>query len=175
MKCPACGRGLVQVEAGGLTLDACQGGCGGIWFDRLELATFDEPHEAAGEQLLHIARDDSVNVAYDQKRVCPRCTDVKMLKHFFSVKRQVTIDECPQCGGVWLDFGELGQIRDQYATEDERRAAAARYFGDVFGEKLAVMKAEAQARVEDAQKFANIFRFVCPSYYIPGDQSWGAF
>src|SRR5438132_1620198 len=29
MKCPACGNELTHVEAAGVTLDACQGGCGG--------------------------------------------------------------------------------------------------------------------------------------------------
>jgi len=24
-------------------------------------------------------------------------------------------------------------------------------------------------------KISNMFRFICPSYYIPGKQDWGAF
>ena len=51
MNCPACKRVLEQLTVGDVTVDACRGGCGGIWFDNLELEKFDEPHEAAGEVL----------------------------------------------------------------------------------------------------------------------------
>ena len=45
-------------EVGGITVDACVGGCGGIWSDRYELMRVDESHdESAGEKLLHIERD----------------------------------------------------------------------------------------------------------------------
>lgn len=43
------------------------------------------------------------------KRPCPRCPGIHMSRHFFSVKRQVEIDDCPSCGGVWLDAGELAE------------------------------------------------------------------
>jgi len=29
--------------------------------------------------------------------------------------------------------------------------------------------------LESARKIANAFKFICPSYYIPGKQAWGAF
>ena len=41
--------------------------------------------------------------------------------------------QCVSCGGIWLDYGELGQIRDQYATEAERKEAARAYFHEAFG------------------------------------------
>jgi Zn-finger nucleic acid-binding protein len=34
-----------------------------------------------------------------------------MLRRWFSRKREVEIDECPACGGHWLDAGELAKIR----------------------------------------------------------------
>ena len=30
-----------------------------------------------------------------------------MMRHFFSVKRQVEVDECPGCGGFRLDAGKM--------------------------------------------------------------------
>jgi Zn-finger nucleic acid-binding protein len=98
-----------------------------------------------------------------------------MQQHFFSVQRSVAIDECPACGGVWLDAGELAQIRELYPSEAEREKAAEQYFDDVFGDELAAMQAESQQRLASARKIAHIFRFICPSYYIPGKQKWGAF
>jgi hypothetical protein len=44
-----------------------------------------------------------------------------------------------------------------------------------FGEQIAADLAEDEARAAKSRRFANMFRFVCPSYYIPGKQSWGAF
>ena len=33
MKCPACGGTLVEVRQADLTVEVCQQGCGGVWFD----------------------------------------------------------------------------------------------------------------------------------------------
>lgn len=111
MKCPACFNPLTEMEVGPVKVDACQNGCGGIWFDAFELQRVDREEEHAGNPLLHIRRDESVHVDPSRKRDCPRCGQVKLHRHFFSARRQVQVDECPQCGGYWLDAGELAQIR----------------------------------------------------------------
>ena len=175
MICPACVNDLKKLVVGGVTVDVCEGGCGGIWFDNYELRKFDEPHEAGGEKLLGIKRNESIRVDHSKKRNCPKCKNIMMLKHFFCTKQQVEIDECPGCGGLWLDFGELSQIRSQYRTEEERRKAAGEYFEEVFGKELAAMKDVSEENLKKARRIANIFRFICPSYYIPGEQDWGAF
>src|SRR5437867_11366112 len=111
MKCPACFNDLTEVQVGSLVVDVCQGGCGGIWFDAFELHKVDENQEVAGERLLSIQRDERVQVDPARKRDCPRCSGVKLKRHFFSPKRRVEVDECPSCGGYWLDSGQLAQIR----------------------------------------------------------------
>ncbi len=122
MKCPACFNQLTELQVGNLVLDACQGGCGGIWFDAFELQKVDEEGEPAGEPLLHIQRDERIPVDQSRKRECPRCEGVKFHRHFFSAQRRVQVDQCPNCGGYWLDAGELALIRAekaQAATEDQ--------------------------------------------------------
>ena len=52
MKCPACKNDLEEIIIDDIAVDACQNGCGGIWFDRFEHQKVDEPHESAGEKLL---------------------------------------------------------------------------------------------------------------------------
>lgn len=113
MKCPACDHRLTETQVGSVVVDICQGGCGGIWFDAFELKRVDEEHEAAGEHLLHIRRDPARSVDQSRKRGCPRCYGVKLKRHFFSPKRRVEVDHCPNCGGYWLDAGELAKIRDE--------------------------------------------------------------
>jgi len=111
MKCPACFNDLTEMQVGSLAVDVCQGGCGGIWFDAFELQRADEEQEVAGERLLNIERDERIQVDPNRKRDCPRCSGVKLKRHFFSPQRRVEVDECPNCGGYWLDAGELAQIR----------------------------------------------------------------
>ncbi len=175
MKCPACENQLQQVTIADVTVDVCRGGCGGIWFDNFELKKFDEPHESAGEALLDIELNKNVTVDHNKRLKCPKCDDVVMMRHFFSVKHEVEVDECPGCGGIWLDAGELKHIRSLFETEQQREQAAEEYFSELFGNQLAAMKAEDEAKVAKARKFANMFRFICPSHYIPGKQDGGAF
>jgi Zn-finger nucleic acid-binding protein len=113
MKCPACFNPLKEIQVGSLKVDVCQGGCGGIWFDAFELERVDEEDEAAGEPLLHIERDERIVLDSSRKRECPRCAGIKLHRHFFSAKRRVEVDQCPNCGGYWLDSGELEQIRTE--------------------------------------------------------------
>ncbi len=175
MICPACGNILQAMTAGEVTVDACKGGCGGVWFDNFEIKKFDEPHEAAGEALLDIERDESIVVDHNKRLKCPKCDGIVMMRHFFSVKKSVEVDECGGCAGIWLDAGELRQIRGLFNTEAERHAAAQEYFEEVFGDDLNAMKAESEAKLAKTRKVANIFRYICPTNYIPGKQDWGAF
>lgn len=174
MQCPACDHALTPKTVGNLTVDVCHG-CGGIWFDLFELKKVDEQHEAAGESLLDIEKDPSVQVDPSQRRTCPKCGDVVMMRHFHSVKREIEVDECPKCGGYWLDANELAQIRAQFKSEHDRRHAARTLFQDVSNDAFAGMHAESKEAADKARRIANMFRFVCPSNYIPGKQKWGAF
>jgi Zn-finger nucleic acid-binding protein len=115
MRCPACFNELSQLKVGELVVDVCQGGCGGIWFDAFELQKVDEVNESLGEPLLHIRRNERLTVDQSRKRECPRCTGVKLHRHFFSAKRRVEVDQCPNCGGYWLDAGELALVRAERA------------------------------------------------------------
>jgi Zn-finger nucleic acid-binding protein len=175
MQCPACDNELNEVIVGDIKVDVCKQGCGGIWFDIFELKRVDEKHEATGEMLLDIEKNPNITVDHSKKRNCPKCKNTIMMRHFFSVKREVEVDECPRCGGFWLDSGELGKIRKQFDTEDARRSAAKNYFSDVFGSDLEKMKQQSEQDREKARRVARMFRFICPSYYIPGKQDWGAF
>src|SRR3954452_10091900 len=175
MKCPACGHELTAKSSGEVTLDVCEGGCGGIWFDAWELKKLDEPREAVGEDILHVRRDSAVKVDLERRRECPKDPGTVMMRHFSSVKHRVTVDECPTCAGFWVDAGELAGIRGEFETEAERWAAALDAFAETFDGQLHAEAAKTQADLERSHKVANTFRFICPSHYIPGEQSWGAF
>jgi len=176
MDCPACSRALSPLGAGELTVDVCDGGCGGIWFDHYELRKVDERSESAGEALLDVPCDPDVHLDRSRRYTCPACTDgVVMMRHFWSVARRVTVDECPECGGVFLDAGELREIRGLFPSQESRHAAADAYFAEVVDPLLDRQRAADAEELARAQRFGHAFRFVCPSRYLPGKQSGAAF
>jgi len=175
MKCPACENTLSHVEIDGIEIDVCKGHCGGMWFDTYEFKKFDEPHEEAGTELLDVPVDPSIKVDHSERRNCPKCNDVTLMRNFFSIKKEVEIDTCAKCAGVWLDAGELNNIRNQFGSEEEKRAAASAAFDDMFGGQLEKLKEESEEKLANARKFANMVKFICPSHYISGKQDWGAF
>lgn len=136
MKCPACFNELTPLRAGHVTVDACHGGCGGIWFDAFELQRVSVQPETANTILLSIQRDPSIQLDASRKRPCPRCSGVKLKRRQFSPRCRVEVDECPGCAGFWLDAGELDQIRDGKRVQ------------------------EAEAEMQSPDTAAEVFRFL---------------
>jgi len=145
MKCPACFNNLTEIQVGSLKVDVCQGGCGGIWFDAFELQKVDEEEEAAGGHLLDIQRDESIKVDPSRKRECPRCEGVKLKRHFFSAKRLVEVDECPNCAGYWLDAGELTRIRAERSRSEQSGGQGRANISSDFIRYLYKLQAERRA------------------------------
>lgn len=110
MKCPACKSPLREKGAGGMALDVCYGGCGGIWFDATELGRV----SARAASTLHTIWNVPVsNVKQTEPRLCPRCPEQILDRKWFSDSQRVEIDQCPKCGGVWLDAGEFSRIYEE--------------------------------------------------------------
>jgi len=109
--CPRCGVPLTQLRVGGIGTDICEH-CGGLWLDRLELARFEDPDSVFGDAL--VARLSEIRAAlvdHAARLRCPRHPGAVMLRRAFSRTVPIQVDECPECGGLWLDAGELAQIR----------------------------------------------------------------
>ena len=76
----------------------------------------------------------------------------------------------------WLDPGELQKIRDLFEDSEAKSAAADAYFAGLFNSpEIKAMKDESEEKLAKAQKMAGMLRFICPSQYVPGEQTWGAF
>ena len=98
-----------------------------------------------------------------------------MMRHFESVARKVAIDECPSCGGVWLDAGELNVIRSEFPSAEARHEAARKAFSEMFDGQLAAEHAKSEVELARARKVSRALRFICPSTYLPGKQEGGAY
>jgi Zn-finger nucleic acid-binding protein len=93
-----------------MTLDLCYGGCGGIWFDPGELRRIDAK---AAASLHTVWQAPPTKGTVSAARLCPRCPNQELERKWFSEARQVEIDRCPACGGVWLDAGEFTRIQGE--------------------------------------------------------------
>ena len=176
MDCPRTGKPMSEIEISGVKVDVSTG-CGGVWFDNFEFKKFDEPFESAGNKLIELMEKyKNKNVDVSKRINCPRHKGVVLMRHFYSVKQKIEIDECPQCAGIWLDPGELAEVRKLFSSEEERNNAADKFIAEVFNSpEIQAMKRKSEEDLQKARRFANMFKYICPSQYIPGKQNWGAF
>ena len=124
MKCPRTGTDLKPLRIGGIEVDVSEH-CAGVWFDRFELDKFKTPHYAMGEALAqHLSQFYSPLLDLAARLRCPRHPETMMMRRFFGTARKVEIDECPECGGIWLDAEELQLIRELVSRAEPFIAAS---------------------------------------------------
>jgi len=135
--CPACGTDMktIYIPTIGFYVEVCSDGCGGIFFDNREFKRFDEQHEDASVILNEFIGKKFEKTDASAQRVCPCCNAI-MVKNFSSINKEIEIDECYNCGGKFLDNGELEKIRGEYLNEDDRKA----HFEEVFCDLVAQEK-----------------------------------
>lgn len=135
--CPACGKNMREILVRGLDtkIDICVDGCGGIYFDNREYKKFSDLKKDVGEAV-RLVEGKTFEPAPDGQRNCPVC-GFKMTKHFASPKHKITIDDCYNCGGIFLDHGELTQIRNEYDSKEESLEELKELLNAQFGAELA--------------------------------------
>ena len=107
--CPRCVGELEPITYEGVDLDICLL-CHGLWFDQGELAKFnnfdsDFPF-GPGKPVKGKAIGGH----------CPRC-NVVMIVMRYAPRTNFQLDRCPECGGVWLDNGEIGKVQQLLTDE----------------------------------------------------------
>ena len=123
-------RALERVRAG--EDDPSCRSCGGMWLDRGELERIESTMERDySEELARLP--DMAGQAYEQamqsklpELACPKC-DTALEQRQYGYASQIMVDSCPQCGGVWLDKGELQALeiffeRSRFEARDIRKA-----------------------------------------------------
>lgn len=164
MQCINCGKPMRVIQVGQVAVDVCADGCGGMWFDMLELKRLDALSQGEGQRLLHIQPPAPVKVDQTQRRSCPKCRDVVMMRHFYSPLRRVQVDQCPNCGGFWLDGGELRLIHEETGLSEERREAEVdRLVSETFGAELEAMEAQREEQLAQPSLLRRVLGMVTPS------------
>ena len=134
---------------------------GGVWFGANELIKFDEAHEDAGRKLLDLMETyQTVKIDHDLLLKNPRSPEIELVRRYYRPKEQIEIDECPIIGGIWLDGGDLRQIRGLFPSEEDRRRAyrdfAIRWKNSNDIDK---MKRESALRAQQANQVTNLLNW----------------
>lgn len=154
MKCPVCNKEMVQ-ENFGVNVDICENGCKGIWFDQGELWMLDEKDEGLGAALEAALRFPRDNAGKRGQIKCPKCSS-SMQTHRYKNAQEVNVDECYNCGGFFLDSGELTELRNNHMTDAQVSAYADKIINSIPEYAQAMKDLEAQRkRVESIQKFTK--------------------
>ena len=120
MDCPKCVGKLQKKLIEEVEVDSCFA-CEGIWFDAGELERVIKA-DAVDFRFIDVGREefDGKEVAefkeeLDKKEaLCPRCTDGTILvRKEYKGRHPVNIDVCPKGHGIWLDGGEIQELRNR--------------------------------------------------------------
>ncbi len=120
LDCPRCWAAMKKerVRKPNIFIDVCPE-CGGVWLDGGELK------KILGDRKLADYLTTEIGTKSESKLLCPRCGGLMDLEYADDTE----VDVCLECGGVWLDMGELAALRqisesgfegDELAKEEER-------------------------------------------------------
>ena len=105
--CPYCKVPLIITDLHGESVDRCAQ-CNGIFFDKGELASLIRMVKFFRELTLEEKDIPSTETETGEKLVdCPN-DNASMLPTDFGL---AVVDICSECGGVWLDGGEIATLK----------------------------------------------------------------
>ena len=104
IECPKCWieaeRESVEILGPNIEIDVCPK-CNGIWLDPGELGKLLKDRKLTDYLTKHIGTQSK------SKLVCPRCGGLMDIES----ADDIDVDVCLTCHGVWLDAGELIQLK----------------------------------------------------------------
>ena len=125
MKCPNCDNELSQIKTDSSTkglfvlIDQCKN-CGGVWLDQNELYQISED-EVKNVDTIDAAAFNN-NAPIRTLKYCPKDgTELKNMSDF-NIPKKIYVDQCPTCGGMWLDKGEMTEFKEGVAQEQAEMA-----------------------------------------------------
>jgi len=141
MFCPRCLTNskevlLQNMVLEGIELDVCSS-CGGIWFDKQELASaisldkqsVDSFYNKLNSLKLENKSENEIVSSEDNEDFvlkCPRC-NTEMSKYKYMYTSNIYIDSCDRCEGIWLDSKELlniiNYLEEASKVDPEKEAA----------------------------------------------------
>jgi Zn-finger nucleic acid-binding protein len=107
-----------------IQLDQCKQ-CGGIWCDKWELFPID-PEEADRLEAVDLKLLTAPLGLARTALFCPRCTGKLALFNDPLLPKEIELQRCRRCEGIWLNRGQFGRYKThQKKTRGEKMGAAA--------------------------------------------------
>ena len=114
MKCLNCGTEMVNNQVSTkkdlISYDMCEK-CGSLWLDAGELDKM--AFKVAGS--IEYCSREKVDEPATKVKKCPRCNDFNLDRVRFLDSTDIILHHCRNCGGFWLDGGELNLIDEDLA------------------------------------------------------------
>lgn len=103
--CPVCEQEMAIKKINDISTLSCAK-CEGVWLTKGELNAILHPDDW---DLEYCTTEHGAD-APTSGRKCPECPNTHLRKGNFIEYSNIAIDYCPECGGIWLDRGELDDI-----------------------------------------------------------------
>jgi Zn-finger nucleic acid-binding protein len=133
-----------------------------MWFEQGELRMLDEQNEGLGAALEAALRSPRQNDGTRGPLTCPKC-GIAMHAHRYKRAQQINMDECYKCGGMFLDAGELTDIRTNYMSDEEVEAYADQLMSAVPG--FAEAEKELAEREQRTEAVRKMTKFLTVNYW----------
>jgi Zn-finger nucleic acid-binding protein len=132
MQCPKCHQPMQGIDYEGVHIETCPA-CGGDWLDAGELDSIVRAREVRFDQKECLAIAQATKISHvklatlNRHLTCPRCGGTTHPINYGDDSGLI-IDKCAQCGGVWLEKGEIEKIQELVeGWEDELPEDLAQY------------------------------------------------
>src|SRR5438477_704866 len=116
LNCPRCNQAMatqtVQATTTPVVIDVCATGCGGIWLDAADMSMGLD----VTDDLQQVTVTCSATPDTSQPAPCPVCHQV-MDRYRWNYTSPVTLDQCPEGHGTWIDAGEV-QAMEAFEDRD---------------------------------------------------------
>jgi len=106
LTCPNCQVEMKKDEDGDMTTDVCPK-CRGVFLDKDELNTL---ATGMSGNIEYCSIDNDFHQDHFPDRSCPRCSDKQMSKINLLAFSDLIFDYCSNCGGFFLDQGEVQKM-----------------------------------------------------------------
>jgi Zn-finger nucleic acid-binding protein len=163
VKCPRTNTPLNKVNVGKVPVYVSEK-CGGVFLEHQTLKLFESSQLERGKALAkHLKKFKTELIDLKQRVTCPCCPDTVMLRRFYSPLHVVEIDECPSCGGIWLDSGELSKLQSLMLNEKEKAVLRAKLL-----DEHQVSKVEGMEHLRDRfiKRQEKMDKFLELAYYL---------
>ncbi len=116
MQCPKCQQAMQGVDYDGVHIETCPA-CGGDWLDAGELSSIVRARHSrfSQDECLAVAKAATITgvklTGLDRHLTCPKCGGTTHPINYGDDSGLI-LDKCGNCGGVWLEKGELEKIEE---------------------------------------------------------------